>query len=75
MFQQSKNNYDDVRPSGLYVDHEGISEGDGVCVLPYLNEEQTKQVIASILHHFPDYGKPCTAATRLSFRPNLTKLE
>ena len=45
---------DEPHPSGLYVKHQGILFNPTTCVLPHIDESQTRQVIEVILRHFPD---------------------
>jgi hypothetical protein len=42
-------------PSGLYVElYDGSRWSPGVCMLPHLDEPQTKEVIDAILRRFPN---------------------
>ncbi len=45
---------DAPQPSGLYVVHQGVLHDPVTCVLPHLDEAQTRQAIETILRRYPD---------------------
>lgn len=45
---------DAPQPSGLYVEHQGVLHDPVTCVLPHLDEAQTRQAIETILRRYPD---------------------
>jgi hypothetical protein len=56
-------------PSGLYIKHRGILWSSSTCVLPHIDEAQTRQVIEALYKRFPGIGplRPTGA-----FEPHLT---
>jgi hypothetical protein len=54
LFYKEASGGEDVRPSGLYIEHQGILTNPETCVLPHIDKAQTSQAIEAILHRFPD---------------------
>ena len=56
-------------PSGLYIRHRGMLWSSSTCVLPHIDEPQTRQVIEALYQRFPYIGPlPPTGP----FEPHLT---
>jgi hypothetical protein len=54
-FREAQGGGDDpAHPSGLYIEHQGVLYDPTVCVLPHIDESQTRQAIEAILRRYPD---------------------
>ena len=56
-FRKDKGDGDDnPSPMGLYATQRGILSNPATCLLPHIDEAQTRQAIQTILRRFPDTG-------------------